>query len=121
MGCDHNAMLPEDANGSGDVTPLDALVVINEIARSARNQASSAVTPSGAPSATNFHISRSTKADVNADGKATAVDALVVINRVGRAHRGGSLASRVPIEDRIHRLTSDIATGSLPKNLDVNC
>ena len=68
MGCDHNAMLPEDANGSGDVTPLDALVVINEIARSARNQGSSASTPSGAQSTTNFHISRSTMADVNADG-----------------------------------------------------
>ncbi len=119
MGCDHNAMLPEDANGSGDVTPLDALVVINEIARSARNQASNAAPSGGAPSTTNFHISRSTMADVNADGKATAVDALVVINRVGRVHRGGSLASRVPIEDRIHRLTSDIAAGSLPKNLDV--
>jgi len=116
MRCDHNAMLPEDSNGSGNVTAIDALVVINEIARSARSQSAGSQT-SGSQTA--GQAKRGNMADVNADGKATAVDALIIINRIGRTSRGGSVASRVPIEDRIHRLAADIESGTLPTNLDI--
>ena len=108
--CDHNAMLPEDANGNGDVSALDALVVINELARSRVNPQGSSQT-SLSP--------RGNMVDVNADGKATAADALVVINRIARERRDGSTESRVSMADRISRLESDIEAGTLPTNLDI--
>ena len=98
----HNAWLPEDANGSGEVTPLDALVVINEIARSG-------------PAVT---VTSNSMADVNADGSVTPLDALMILNRISRVQSGGSEISAVPLEVRIERLASDIENGALPSNLD---
>jgi hypothetical protein len=102
LDCDHNALLPEDTNGSGEVTPVDALVVINELSRSARGVAAESAN----------------MADVNADGAATPLDALTIINRLSRVRSGGSAISSVPLEARIERLASDIESGTLPSNLD---
>ena len=67
--CFHNFVLPEDADASGSVTPLDALVVINRINQSF---AGNPTVPSSA--------SRIGMADVDADAKVTPLDALVVID-----------------------------------------
>lgn len=63
----HNSFDPEDVNDDGVCSPVDALIVINEL-----NQPE-------VRAETNF-------ADVNADGQRSPVDALLVINRL---HRGG--------------------------------
>lgn len=63
----HNSVDAEDVNDDGQCSPLDALVVINQL-------------NGGANSSTSF-------VDVNADGERTPMDALRVINRL---NSGGS-------------------------------
>ena len=69
----HNDVLPSDVNGDGNVSALDALVVINQLAR---DQAGTS--GEGEPSFS-YHFP-----DVNGDGRATALDALLVINTLQR-------------------------------------
>ncbi|QDV83202.1 Dockerin type I repeat protein [Stieleria magnilauensis] len=64
----HNWDLVHDVNRDGDVTPLDALNVINWIGRSGNARLPEVVYPG------------SQFVDVNADQKATPLDALLVIN-----------------------------------------
>ncbi len=111
MDCEHNALLPEDTNGTGDVTAADALVVINQVVRDLRSGLST--------STANATSSRALMTDVNADGQTTAQDALVVVNRLSRVRNGGSLVSSVPLRNRIERLANDIESGSLPSYFDV--
>ena len=61
---------PRDVNRDGFISPLDALIVINDI-----NSKGPRVLV-GLPQAGSFYI------DVNGDGSVSPVDALVVINRV---------------------------------------
>lgn len=72
-----NGLLPADVNGDGNVTPIDALSVINQIGR-ARSGASG-------ESAANVPTIYS---DVNGDGEVTPLDALVVLNYLSKARRG---------------------------------
>lgn len=83
-----NVELPEDTNDSGNVTVLDALTVLNDIARAGVRvlQANEAIT---------------TYIDVNNDGQVSTLDALLVLNKVAlvssdgeseAAGFGGSLA-----------------------------
>jgi hypothetical protein len=71
-----NATLPEDVNASGDVTVLDALVVINDIAREGARilQADELLT---------------TFIDVTNDGRVSSLDALRVLNRLSLISGGG--------------------------------
>ncbi len=69
----HNDVLPSDVNGDGEVSALDALVVINHLAR---DQAGTS--GEGEPSFS-YHFP-----DVNDDGRASALDALLVINTLQR-------------------------------------
>ncbi len=77
-----NAVMNNDVNESGAVTPLDALNIINLIAR---YQASSIplnpMTPAVAALISGF------KPDVNGDGVVTALDALRVINAIANTRR----------------------------------
>jgi hypothetical protein len=97
----HNFAMPEDCDSSGGVSPLDALVVINEL-----NQANSDRT-------------NDTKMlDVDADGRLSPLDALVVINYLNRENGSNSdHVSAVPMPSRIARLESAIANGTLPASL----
>ena len=83
-------------NNDGDVTALDALRVINHLARS--KQHGSGESPLGAA-----HVF----ADVNSDGAITALDALIVINHVAANRR--SMPSLASIDDE---LIGQIANGS---------
>lgn len=82
----HNALLAEDANRDGVVTPLDALLVIHYL-----NAVSSGALPAEAASGLSV--------DVSGDGVATALDALLIINHLNRsaaASAEGEAASRRP-------------------------
>ncbi len=71
-----NAALPEDTNDSGTVTVLDALTVLNDIAREGVRilQANEPLT---------------TFVDVNNDGRVSTLDALLVLNKVALISSGG--------------------------------
>jgi len=72
-----NGLLPADVNGDGIVTPIDALMVINQIgyAQSGASGESAANRPP-------------IFADVNGDGEVTPLDALLVLNYISQARRG---------------------------------
>ncbi|MCY2973250.1 MAG: dockerin type I domain-containing protein [Planctomycetota bacterium] len=107
----HNFMIPEDTNMSGSVTPIDALVVINQLNSRSESNSSSGDT-----------IDESVAIDVNADGNISPLDALIVINYVNRRSTRGmsEFASSVPVESRISRLEDAISTGNLPVSIDVS-
>ena len=90
----HNETLPEDVNGSGDVTPLDALLIINFL----NDFGPSEVGP-GNP---NYDY------DVNGDGRVTALDALLIINFINRQERmpstGGEGQPEPPPGDPLQQL-----------------
>ncbi len=101
----HNFAMPEDCDSSGSVSPLDALVVINEL-----NQPESARA-----------IAASKMIDVDADGVLSPLDALVVINYINRNSTDGSAnPSGVPLLARVTRLESAIAKGQLPEALTID-
>ena len=107
--CFHNFVLPEDADASGSVTPLDALVVINRI-----NQ-SFAANPTDPNSA-----NRSRMVDVDADASVTPLDALVVIDQLNSQNSSaasGPRASRVTVQRRIERIEQAIASNILPPSM----
>jgi len=78
-----NALLPADVNGDGAVSPMDALLVINEISRSRTSASGEAL--STRPSSLIF-------TDVNGDGFITPMDALHVINHISRSRQGDAPA-----------------------------
>ncbi len=74
----HNAFLPFDVNGDNLVTPIDALLVLNQIGTA--GQMSEGETAANRP--LRFP-------DVNNDGQITALDALLVINYMSQTNLGG--------------------------------
>lgn len=100
----HNFAIPEDCDDSGSVSPLDALVVINELNK---------------PDAERVAIAK--MIDVDADGVLSPLDALVVINYLNRNSADGSAnQSGVPLQARVARLESAIAKGQLPEALTID-
>ena len=101
----HNFAMPEDCDHSGSVSPLDALVVINEL---------------NGPDA-NLGIDAARMLDVDADGLLSPLDALVVINYLNQKQVDGVInPSSVPLSARIARLELAIDNHQLPTDLDVN-
>ncbi|WDQ16319.1 peroxidase family protein [Rhodopirellula sp. P2] len=85
----HNDVFPEDVNEDGQVSAIDALAIINQMNSDSVSGLSSQL--QGADSATgggqrvdNSRPSRGRMTDVNNDGRDTALDALMVINRLNR-------------------------------------
>ncbi|MEE2934360.1 MAG: dockerin type I domain-containing protein, partial [Planctomycetota bacterium] len=72
----HNNVLPADTNIDGEVTPLDALLVINTLGTMD-------------DSSDSLNRDRITLTDVNRDGQVTALDALQVINYMSRQRENG--------------------------------
>lgn len=66
----HNELLPADVDGDGVVSPVDALVVINQLSQQATDAPSTVSGPSAI------------MADVNGDGLVSPHDALFVINQL---------------------------------------
>lgn len=65
-----------DVNGDDQITPLDALLVLNEIAR--RRNIESEREPA---------LQQRYQTDVNRDGQSTPLDALLILNRIARDRR----------------------------------
>ncbi|MFY7968701.1 MAG: dockerin type I domain-containing protein [Pirellulaceae bacterium] len=87
----HNFRFPEDSNGSGSVSPVDLLVVINQL-----NQGRDAVTRM-AP--------QSFATDINADSNLSPIDALLVLNYLNRTSSSNTIQpSSLPIESRVQFL-----------------
>jgi hypothetical protein len=100
VACFHNIQLPEDTDGSGDVTPLDALVVINRINN---------------PTAVTNASANDTLPDVDGDSVMTPLDALAVINHLNRNAGSSKVlpSSDVSSTERIARIESLISQGKL--------
>lgn len=71
----HNSLNPADVNDDGVVSPLDPILVINELNSGRLNTASNAVLPVAPPNVTEF-------IDVNNDGRFSPVDAIEAINQI---------------------------------------
>jgi hypothetical protein len=92
----HNFRFPEDSNGSGSVTPVDLLVVINQL-NQGRDPASR-VEP----------LSFAT--DINADSNLSPIDALLVLNYLNRPSSSNTIQpSSLPIESRVQFLEQWLA------------
>jgi hypothetical protein len=98
----HNFVMPEDADASGYVSPLDVLIIINQINSARSNPQTSAAV------------------DVDADGSLTPLDALIVINHLNRNSAPGvDSPSSVNVDRRISKLEEAINTFQLPPTLDL--
>ncbi len=107
--CFHNFMMPEDTDGSGELSPLDALVVINQLnAASANNTA--------APNALRWSMT-----DVDADETLSPLDALGVINAINESAMGqSSVPSQTDLNRRMAWIEKALSTGDLPWNYTVD-
>jgi len=108
----HNFTMPEDADASGVVTPLDALVVITRINQSI----------AGNPSGVALSRSQSAMVDVDADQTVTPLDALVVIDALNAQNSigaNGLIASRVDSQRRIEFIEKAIELNTLPPELSI--
>jgi Dockerin type I domain/Bacterial Ig domain len=105
----NNFMMPEDADLSGSITPLDALVVINQLNSQSEGNLSIGVA-----------ADRDLAVDVDADGSLSPLDALTVINYINRNSANGAdiLPSSVSMENRISRLEQAISAGEVPESFD---
>ena len=102
--CFHNFVLPEDTDGNGSVSPLDALAVINQI-------------NTGSAGAANAPTSK--LVDVNADDSLSPLDALSVINYLNSRTTDAATtrrSSQVENEKRIEKIERDIERNKLPPN-----
>ena len=79
----HNIQAPTDIDNDGELSPLDALLVVNELNVSG-----------GGALAHSANAVDSYRVDVNADGQLTPIDALMIINQL---NTGG--ASTSPFDD----------------------
>ncbi|MFG0261668.1 MAG: Ig-like domain-containing protein [Novipirellula sp. JB048] len=94
-----NSRLPADVNNDGEVTPIDALHVINELAR-----ASSPGAQGESLLASRYYV------DVNGDRAITALDALTVINELNR--RAKPLSSSAEGEQWITPLSTPFSSNA---------
>ncbi len=84
----HNAWYPADVNADYSVTPLDALIIINELNASGPRQ----LGVGGTPGATGEQSS-SPLIDVDGDGYLNPLDALLVINHLNAEAEGPAVVS----------------------------
>ena len=100
----HNFMMPEDSDMSGNVNPLDALMVINRLNTQI---AGGQMNLTGA-------------VDVDADGTLSPLDALTVINFINRGLGQDEIQiSQVSVQNRIDRLDEALDADLLPPNVDL--
>jgi hypothetical protein len=87
----HNFRFPEDSNASGSVTPVDLLVVINQLNQD--RDPAYRVEP------------RAFATDINADSNLSPIDALLVLNYLNRPSSPNTIEpSALPIESRVRFL-----------------
>jgi hypothetical protein len=91
-----NSPVAEDINNDGNVTALDALVAINQIAAERYiDENNVLVDPTSIEHPEHFY-------DVNGDGKATTFDALLVLNYIARESSGNGEILRESMRNPIN-------------------
>ncbi|MCC9643241.1 dockerin type I domain-containing protein [Rhodopirellula sp. JC740] len=81
----HNEAFPEDVNEDGEVSALDALTVINAMGEEGTAEPIGSLEPLSAQGNADLQQRRRGRmTDVNNDGRNSALDALMVINRLNR-------------------------------------
>jgi hypothetical protein len=88
-----NAAEPTDVTGDGNIIPLDALVLINDLNANGNGHE----LPWIAPGTTGHYY-----LDVNSDGIASAIDALLVINRLNSSTAAASANQSASIAQGLH-------------------
>lgn len=89
----HNYTKPTDVNNDGETTTLDALVILNEMARGQYTDTENdyvLVDPSSVDHPEIYY-------DVNNNGRATALDALLVLNYLARQQNSYGESEQFPI------------------------
>ncbi|MGD9723302.1 MAG: Calx-beta domain-containing protein [Pirellulales bacterium] len=81
----HNAVLPQDVNADGMVSPIDAMIVINALIEADAAKNGGSATPQAATATSNATNRPQRFADVNDDGMVSPIDAMLVINQLIRA------------------------------------
>lgn len=108
----HNFVTPEDADGSGAIDPLDALVVVNQL-----NQRLNSTTETPSTDGLTRFV------DVDADDALTPLDALVVINHINSIPLDcihGLRVSDVDVDRRVGKIEWAIDNHVLPPNITMN-
>jgi len=112
----HNYHMAEDVNTDYKVTPLDALLVINQIARNGGSQNLQGMSAG----------SLSKMYDVSGDNKITPVDALRVINSIARTEKADGVGERIELRLTPRTIndtefsTSEFNPATRDLNVDVN-
>ena len=104
----HNFIYPHDVDGDFQLSPLDALVVINEL------NASGPGSLAGKPEPENFNWN----IDVDGDNSLSPLDALAVINRLNSGE--GELPPVVGVKYEFYRVNSDGSIGDLIPDSDTS-
>lgn len=99
-----NSRIPADVNRSGSVTPIDALIVINEMNRT------------GPRKLTAVDLTDLALQDVNGDGVLTPIDALIAINYLNRQFGNRNEGESRSIAEE--RLISGYPGGELAETLE---
>ncbi len=104
----HNFIYPHDVDGDFQLSPLDALVVINEL------NASGPGSLAGKPEPENFNWN----IDVDGDNSLSPLDALAVINRLNSGE--GELPPVVGVKYEFYKVNSDGSIGDLIPDSDTS-
>lgn len=98
-----NIISPPDVDGSGVVSALDALLIINNVVRNSFYVAGDTllVDPASVDEFPDAFF------DVSGDGRATALDALQVINRIARQINAESEQAVLPIQQTVQAFSED--------------
>jgi hypothetical protein len=107
--CYTNFAIPEDTDGSGDVTPLDVLTVVNSLNADTTPVSNARRNPA-------MHM-----VDVDADGTSSPLDALSLINFINQSSFSNTpRPSQTDVQRRIGRIEQSIASGDLPPNFTLD-
>ncbi len=79
----HNTLVVQDTNGDGDVTPMDALLVLHFMNKQPADRIPLMGVSEGVGESESTPM-QITAADVNGDGRVTPIDALLVLNHLNR-------------------------------------
>lgn len=105
----HNFAIPEDADGSGAIDPLDALIVVNQLNQGLNRS-----------SMTNSTADQIRFVDIDADDSLTPLDVLAVINHINSIPSDSTIglrASNIDLERRVSKIEWSLANNSLPPSI----
>ncbi|MDA1052723.1 MAG: beta-propeller domain-containing protein [Planctomycetota bacterium] len=118
----HNDEEPMDANMDGEMTPLDALIVMNHINRHGAGPVNAGVIHALRAAAAEAHATRFA-ADVNRDGFISPIDVLLIVNALeAHSHRlaEGEAVAAETRSDNLPPIRPVLVTSSAPSQASAN-